>query len=108
MLPSIKKTIARGALAFSMALPAVMTAWAQPASSEAGSQSSNMAPATGNNGAANNGVGTSGSLDHDAGKASSTVAGMGGAKAGVGGNSSKATGGAVESDPALGGGKQGE
>lgn len=65
-----------------------------------------MVPASGNNGAANNGVGTKVSLDHDAGKASSTVAGMGGGKAGVGGDSSKASGGPVENDPALGGCKQ--
>ncbi len=89
-----------------LASPGIPTASAQAASSEAKNQSSNMAPATGNNGVANNGVGTDGSLDHDHGKASSTVAGMGGAKAGTGGDSSKASGGPVENDPALGGGKQ--
>ncbi len=65
-----------------------------------------MAPATGNNDAANNGVGTEGSLDHDAGKASSTVAGMGGKGAVGGGNTGKVTGAPVESDPAQGGGMQ--
>lgn len=103
-----KMTVFLGTLAFVLAGPSLKTAQAQAPSSEATHQSSDMAPGTGNNGAANNGVGTDGSLDHDHGKASSTVAGMGGAKAGVGGDSSKATSGPVESDPGLGGSKKPE
>jgi len=69
-------------------------------------ESSNMGPGTGNNGAANNGIGTSGSLDHDAGSASSTVAGVNGSKTGFNGNTIKpGTGTEMETDPAQGGGK---
>ncbi len=68
--------------------------------------SSNMAPSSGNTGAANNGVGTSGSLDHDAGSASSTVTGVNGGKTGFGGGAAKSgVGGEMETDPAQGGGK---
>ncbi len=75
--------------------------WAQ-SSSEAGSQSSRMAPPSGNTGAANNGTGTAGSLSHDAGSASSkatpSTIKTDGANSGVTGPK--------ENDPALGGGTQ--
>ena len=74
----------------------------QPNQSEANSQTSNMGPAIGNRGDANNGIGTQGSLDHDAGKASSTVTGMKGGTAALGGQSSQGTG-KMESDPTQGG-----
>ena len=100
------KAAASAAVAFSLAGPGLATAWAQAPSNEAAHQSSNMGPATGNKGDANNGVGTDGSLEQDHGKASSTVAGMGGKAAVGGGNTGKVSGGAVESDPAQGGGTQ--
>ena len=81
------------------ALPAASRA---QSGSEASGQSSRMAPASGNNGPANNGTGTSGSLDHDAGSHSSTVTP---ATMGTGGGNTGAAG-PKESDPALGGGSQ--
>lgn len=73
--------------------------------SEASHQNSPMGPATANQDAGNNGVGTLGSLDSSPGKATSTVAGVNGGTTGIGGGSSKGAGGTVESDPTQGGSK---
>ena len=85
--------------------PGAGPAASQPNQSESNSQSSNMGPATGNRGDANNGVGTQGSLDSSPGKASSTVSGVNGGTTSFGGSSSKGAGGPVESDPTQGGSK---
>lgn len=77
---------------------------AQPEPGE--SQSSTMAPPSGNRDGANNGIGTSGSLDHNDGTASSTVNGANSPVARGAQGSNRGAGGAIENDPALGGGKQ--
>ena len=75
----------------------------RPDQSEASHQNSPMGPATANQDAGNNGVGTLGSLDSSPGKATSTVAGVNGGTTGIGAGSSKGAGGPIESDPAQGG-----
>jgi hypothetical protein len=86
-------------LAFLLTIPAFAHA---QRGSEAGSQSSQMAPSSGNTGGANNGTGTTGSPSHDAGSARSkatpsTIKTDG---------SNRGGSGAKENDPALGGGTQ--
>ena len=101
-----KFVVAAALLALGLQAAAAQTggpAATRPDQSEASHQNSPMGPATANQDAGNNGVGTLGSLDSSPGKATSTVAGVNGGTTGIGGGSSKGAGGSIESDPAQGG-----
>jgi hypothetical protein len=85
-----------------LALAVAAPAGAQPKSTEAGSQSSNMGPPAGDRSGASNGVGTAGSITGNEGKATSSAATTGFNAQG----SNRGAGGTMENDPALGGGQQ--
>lgn len=97
----VTATVAAFALCVSM-----HAASAQTGKAPGETESSNMGPASGNRGDANNGAGTAGSLDRNAGTASSTVAGVNGSRTGFGGNTVKpGKANEVETDPTQGGSK---
>ena len=86
-----KFVVAAALLALGLQAAAAQTggpAATRPDQSEASHQNSPMGPATANQDAGNNGVGTLGSLDSSPGKATSTVAGVNGGTTGKVGTAS--------------------